>query len=511
MAESRTEKSIKNILFGVTSKFLVLILGFVDRKFFIGFLGDELLGVNGLFSNVLLMLSLAELGITNVMVYSYYKPLAEGNYEKLNSLTRFYKKIYTLIAIIVAAVGIFLIPFLKYIVKTEHVIDNLVLIYIIFVANTVVSYLFVYKSTILTADQQGYLVSKVQIRVDVIRQLVQIVVLIVFRDIILYLLVKLVAVLMNNLILVRIVKKRYQYLDDKNAEDISKEEKHEIFSTVASGFIYKFAGILLNGTDNILISSLVGTILVGYVANYDTIIVAIMGFVTIFYGSITASLGNLNVSASSQKKKEVFDIMLYIGFWISLIVIPCCYCLLGDFIKVWLGEKYVLGNDILIVKLSMMYLSCTLNTVFSFREATALFKKTKYAIFAGSVMNIILSIVLGRVIGLVGILVASIISMLATYVWYEPVIIYKKYFETSPAEYFYKHLKNLLVICGMIFVMYKLTINISVTNWITLIFKASICFGISVVISFIYQCSQKEYAAIKERMGFLVNKFIKRN
>lgn len=498
------------MLFGILSKFIVLIIGFVDRRFFILFLGESLLGINGLFSNILLVLSLAELGLTNVMVYSYYKPLASKDYKKLSSLTKFYKNIYNIIAITVAGIGVMLIPFLRFIIKLDQPIDNLVGIYLIFLANTVLSYLFVYKSSILTADQNGYLVTKVQMKMDVLRQLCQIIVLILTHSIIWYLLVKLAFVLCNNLILMRTVNKKYKTIDIKNAKNISKEEKREILDTIKSGFIYKFAGVLLNGTDNILISTLVGTILVGYVANYDTVIIAITGLVTVFFGSMTASLGNLNVSATPQKKKEVFDIMLYFSFCIVLVVIPCCYCLMDDFIKVWLGEKYILDKSILIVKLAMMYLSCTLNPIFSFREATALFKKTKYVIFSGSIVNVVLSIVLGKIMGLVGILLASIIAMLVTYVWYEPVIIYKYHFECSPIEYFKKHIRVILILVFNTAVVSKCMTFFVVSGWISLWIKGICCFVFVLIMAFVCQRNMKEYAELKQRAMYIKDKFVKK-
>ncbi|MBQ2986133.1 MAG: hypothetical protein IJE23_01480 [Tyzzerella sp.] len=506
--KSRSEKAVKNVTMGLLSKAVVLVLGFIDRKFFITILGEELLGINGLFSNILLMLSLAEMGLTNVMVLSYYEPLEKHDYEKLSSLTAFYKKIYNTIAVVIALIGVILIPFLKYIVKLENPIENMVLIYLIFLANTVFSYLFIYKSTILTADQNGHIVTKTQMKFDLLRQVVQIIVLLVFNNIISYLVVKIMFVLFNNLYLMRCVDKTYPFLDLKHAEKLSKSERKNIASTIKSGFIYKISSVLLNGTDNIIISALIGTVWVGMIANYDTVITSITAFIVIIFTSLTSSLGNLNVSAEPKKKMEIFDVVLFAGFWIALIVVPCCCIMMDDLVALWLGEKYVLDDGILYAKLGMMYLSCTLNPIFSFREATGLFRKTKYMIFAGAIVNIILSLVLGKIMGVSGVLFASIMAMLVTYIWYEPVVLYREHFDSSPFIYFGKHLVNLIKLVSVVIIATILVDWLQANNWIMLFVKASFCFITVFALSFILMFKSREFVYIK-RWGMRV--LVKKN
>lgn len=507
--ESRTLKSLKNISVGFISKFVILILGFVDRKVFIQILGEGMLSVNGLFSNILLVLSLAELGMTNVMVFSYYKPLADKNYKKLNALTEFYKKIYNTVAITVTILGIILIPFLKYIINLSEPIENLVFIYLMFLANTVISYLFVYKSTIITADQNGYVASKLQIYFDVARQITQIIVLYLTHNILCYLAVKVIFSFLYNFCLVKYVEKKYSYMGAE-IEPLEKEEKKEIVSIIKSGFVYKLAGVLLNGTDNIIISIVVGTIWIGRIANYDTIFASLTAFVVILYNSVTASLGNLNITANPQKRRDVFDVMLFSGFWISRILVPCFFFLSGDLVSVWLGEEFVLPIDILAVKVAMVYYTCTLNPIFSYREAVGLYRKSKYMIFAGSIINIALSFILGNYMGVFGVLLASIISMTITYVWYEPVLLYHEYFDASPIQYFYKHFKNIILLLGTMVLTYFVMNQIVVSSWFMLFVKSAICFIIVNVISMICLYRTKEFQYIKVQVFSLVHRVVKR-
>lgn len=491
---------------GFASKLVILIIGFVDRKFFIDILGEGMLGINGLFSNILLVLSLAELGMTNVMVFSYYKPLAEKNYKKVSSLTYFYKKIYNSIAIIVALIGIILIPFLKFIINLEEPIENMTWIYLMFLANTVISYLFIYKSTVLTADQNGYIVSKYQMIFDVARQISQVVVLIIFRNILVYLAVKVLFAFANNLFLVKYVEKRYPFLKDKDITPLDKEEKKSIADTIKSGFIYKLAGVLLNGTDNIIISAIVGTIWIGYLANYETIFTSITAFVVVFFGSITASLGNLNITSDSNKRLEIFNILLFSGFWISRILVPCFFFLSDDLISLWIGEKFVIADSILIIKLVLVYFTCTLNPIFSYREATGLYRKSKYMIFLGSIINIALSFILGKYLGLFGVFAASAIAMLCTYIWYEPVILYREYFDSSAIDYFVRHLKNLLLLLITIAITGIISSFINADTWLMLFVKTGVCFVTVNVISFVFLWRSKEFNYLRNQVFTMIKR-----
>lgn len=500
MEESRTMKSLKNIMMGFASKIVILIIGFVDRKFFIEILGEGMLSINGLFSDILLMLSLAELGMTNVMVFSYYKPLAEKNYAKVASLTSFYKKIYNTIAAAVALIGIILIPFLKYIVNLEEPIEHMTLIYLLFLANTVISYLFVYKSTVLTADQNGYIASKYQIVFDIIRQIVQIGVLVVFKNVLIYLGVKVLFAFAYNLFLVKYVEKRYAFLNVKDTEPLEKEDKLYIAKTIRSGFIYKMAGVLLNGTDKIIISSVVGTIWIGYLANYDTVFTSFTAFVVVFFSALTASLGNLTITSDAKKRLEIFNVMLFSGFWISRILVPCFFFLTGDLISLWIGEKFVIADSIVAVKLAMVYCTCTLNPIFSYREATGLYRKSKYMIFMGSIINIVLSLILGRYWGVFGVLLASIIAMLCTYIWYEPIILYHDYFEASPLDYFIRHAKNIVLLAITMIVTGCIASFITADTWLMLFVKAAICFITVNAISILFLWRSKEFEYLRSQV-----------
>lgn len=250
--ESRTKKSKINIFYGILSKIVTLLLEFISRFVFIKYLGAELLGVNGVFTNVIQCLSLAELGMNNVVMFSYYEPLANNNTRKLSALNAFYKKVYNTIAVSVTMIGLCIIPLLKYIINTDYAIPHLYLIYLLFLIDTVVSYLCVYKVTILNADQNGYISSQYDIIFNSLRTICQMASLFLLKNFLIYLAIKIIFSALSNILKAKKVDKDYEFT--QTTECLSTNEKFTIFNTIKSGFIYKISAVLMNSTDNMLIS-----------------------------------------------------------------------------------------------------------------------------------------------------------------------------------------------------------------------------------------------------------------
>lgn len=507
MEDSRTSKAKKNILFGYTSKVLTIILSFIARAVFIQVLGEELLGVNSVFTNVIQVLSLAELGMNNIVGYSFYKPLAQNDSTKIAALINFYKKIYNGIALAVLVSGICMMPFLKYIINTETTIEHIWIVYIIFLMDTVFSYLFVYKGTLLQADQKGYIITFYSMLCNIICTLLQIVSLIIFKNIFIYLGIKMLMSLISNALTAFLSEKEYPYIRKKfivvNKTTLSKEDKKDIVSTIKSGFIYKLSSILLNSTDNILISMIIGTVFVGYLTNYLTIINGISSFYTIIFTSFTAGIGNLVVTGTEAQKKQVFNQMLYISTWMAIIFSSCLLCLSDEFITLWIGSKYVMDKSVVLAKAVTLFLSCALQPLFSYREALGLYKKTKYTMLLSAVINIVLSIIMGYIWGVAGILFASIISMLATYVWYEPVLLYNDCFKCSSKEYFVQRLKDCIYLFILFLIMFSLNKFWISNSWIMWLIKSISYFIIANIYCFCIYGRKPEFKDLLMRVKII--------
>ncbi len=498
MEESRTKKSVKNIIFNLSNQVIGIILNFVSRTIFIHTLGVEYLGLNGIFSDVLSMLSMADLGFNTAMVYSFYKPIAENNQRKISALINFYSKVYNIIALIITILGILIIPFLPLIINLEKDIPLLNVYYLFSLANVVISYLFVYKTSIITADQKNYIVTKITIITTTIRTVLQIITLLLFKNYIIYLSLGIIGNLLSNYIASEKAERLYPYI--KNKEDISKEEKLDIFNNLKSVFLYKASSVLLNATDNTIISVLLGTVIVGYYSNYLMINNKIVSIFSLVFTSLTASIGNIIVTESTKKRFEIFKCEQSISFIICTIVIPCFFNLINDLILIWLGKDFVFDLKVIFAISLNMYLSCVLQPLWSYREATGLYRKTKWIMLICAILNIILSILMGKLIGLMGILLASAISRICTYVWIEPKILFKEYFEESPNKYFCSLVKNLLII-GVFSISLNLIFkNWIISSWIGFILKSIVLIIISIIISCVIYAKNPSLSIIKNKI-----------
>lgn len=472
MSEGRTEKTIRNITYRLVSQVISIILKFVSRTIFIYILGVEYLGISGLFSEILQMLSLADLGFGTAMVFSMYKPLAEHNERKLTQLVCLYKKIYTIIALAITIIGISMVPFLRYLVNLEQDIPNLGVYYLLYLANTVSSYLVVYKTCILTADQKNYLVSKYNTIFSLLSLIGTSVFLLLTHNFIVYLIVQVFFTYANNFYISHQAEKLYPYINN-SVEKLPKEESRQIFNNVKSVFIYKIANTLIGSTDNTLISILIGTVTVGFYSNYSMVISNISLFINIFFSSITASIGNLVVESNKKKNYEIYQTMQFFSFVLSTVSISGVYLLINDFVFVWLGEKYLLEPLVVLAITINMYFSVILMPVWSYREATGMYLQTKYVMVATAIVNLVLSIILGKIIGLAGILIATSIARVSTYFWYEPKILFAQFFEKKVWNYYKGIFLNMGVTLVVAGICYSIFNRIFVTSWCGFIIKTS--------------------------------------
>lgn len=475
---SRTSNSFKNIIYSIGNNILILLLGFVSRSVFLYCLSVDYLGIQGLFGDILSMLSLADLGFGTAMTYSMYKPLADKDYDKLAGLTTFYKKVYNLIALTVTVVGVSLVPFLKYLVKLENELPHLTLYYLLFLANSIASYLVIYKTCVLSADQKSYIITKYNGIFQIIRTIAMIIVLLLTRNYILYLCVQVLFTYINNFYVSHVAEKQYPFI--KKKVELSRDETKGIFSNIGSVFLYKISGVLITATDNTLISVIIGTAFVGFYSNYTMVVAKVSAIINTVFYSLTASLGNLIVKENEEKRYEIYKSMQSVSTILSSFSFVCVMCLIQNLIKVWLGQEFVLSYLVVIAMSVNFYFSIILLPIWVFREATGLYRETRFVMLLTAALNIVLSIVLGNSIGLAGIIFATSLSRLLTYFWYEPRLLFSKYFGRSSSVYFIEIAKN-LVITGIAYIPgYLIVRAFDVNSWPEL-FAESFAVGIATI------------------------------
>ncbi|MCI7595910.1 MAG: polysaccharide biosynthesis protein [Lachnospiraceae bacterium] len=443
----RIQYAVKNIAFGYIGNITSTILGFVLRTVFIMKLDETLLGVNGLYTGILTMLSLAELGIGTALNYSLYAPVAKGDIEKIKSYMLFYKKAYLAIAGVVTAIGIILIPFLKYFIKNpgDYGIRELTVYYLIFLFNTVSTYFVAYKYSLVNAQQKNYIQTNALTLTKLATTVSQIIVLLATANFLFYLLTAAVVELIQKIYVNHYLNRLYPYLKEKNVKPLKKEETQVIKDKTRALVYHKVGDVARLQTDSIIISSLIQVSLVGVVDNYTMVINSISGFVNIIFNSVISSFGNLIATESEEKQYEMFNVYRFAANWVYGLSAIGFYVLLTPLVYLWLGEEWLLGNIVVALILVDYYFKGDRIVLSNFKTAAGVFEEDKYLALIQGVVNLVISIVLVQFMGLAGIYVGTIVSGLIANVT-KPFIIYRVCFKKGAGEYFLDTARKLLVL-----------------------------------------------------------------
>ena len=435
MEYMRTDYSIKNSSIAMATSIISYVIAFISQAIFIRILGVEYLGLNGLFTNVLTMLSIFELGIGNAIVFNLYKPIAQNDTNKISALMNFYRKAYRLIAIIILFLGIMLLPFLKYIVGNVAIDINIYIVYMLFLSGTVISYFMSYKRNLIIAMQRNYVISIIHTVYLVILNVCQLAIIFFTENYYLYLIVKIICQLLENIVITNKTNRDYPYLKDKDNNTLDKETEKDIFSRVKALILHKIGNIMVNGTDNIIISSFFGLKAVGMYSNYYTIISAISTLLGQTITSVTASVGNLIATENAEKRYLVFKRIRFFNFWIDVFAGISILIIMQPFIVIWVGEEYILSTFILITLVFNFYQKNTRSCYNVFKDSAGIWREDKFVPLIETGLNIIFSIIFLKIFGLAGVFIGTITSGLILWCYSYPKFVYKKIFERSYINY----------------------------------------------------------------------------
>jgi len=490
----RTENSIRNITVSIVSQLIMVILGFVSRKVFLESLGIEYLGVNGLLTNVLSMLALVEGGIGLSITYNLYKPLAEKDTHKVIALVQLYKKVYGVLSILILIISLGLFPFIDNLMKDGDSISNFWIIYFLFVAKNMVSYLNAHKWSLINADQKGYVLTIMDLLFQIITTIVKIIILVLTKSFILYLIVELVIYIIQNIVNGQIVNKRYAYIKTRVRHSLDSSTMENIKTNVKALFLHNIGGFLVFGTDNILISAYISVAMVGIYSNYTMITGQLSSMLGLIINGLGASVGNLIATESNFKTYSIFKMTYFVTFWIYSFGVTFLFNLLEPFISWWLGEEYLLNTILLVLILSNFYINGMRTAIGTFKNKAGLFVQDKYAPLIEGSINIVASLILVQYYGLAGIFIGTIISSILTVFWTQPLIVYKNVFKTSVRPYFTRYLYYALI------TLFTCMSTSSICNtlvkgnsFLSLVGLGLICLIVPNVIFFLIFCKNEEF------------------
>lgn len=444
---NRKKNIINGTFFGLILKTIQIVFPFFIRTIFIKYLGAEYLGLDSLFVAIFQVLNLAELGVSSALVFSMYRPIVDDDKEKICQLMNLYRKYYRIIGLIILIVGISIIPFLRELINGDvPETINLYIIYLMNLATTVLSYwLFAYRNSLLVAHQRNDVISIISIVISFFQYGIQAIILILFRNYYMYLIINISSQIVNNMVVAYISKRFFPEYSPKGS--ISENEKKEINGKIRDLFTSKIGAVINHSIDSIVISAFLGLEILAIYQNYYYIITAIMAMFTVFFNACTAGIGNsLIVNDENNNRKLLFNINHIVFLSINI----CCSCLLSvcqPFMKLWLGEKYMLDFPFVLFFTVYLIAEEAPRTLVVFKDAGGIWRHDRFRPLVTACINLCLNIILTQFIGLYGIIISTIVALLlVAYPWLI-CNINKRLFLIDIKKYVLRLFLYILVIC----------------------------------------------------------------
>ncbi len=498
MEKSRTYYSILNVTTGILGYVVNTILGFICRIVFVRCLASDYLGINGLFTNILTMLSLAELGIGSAIIFALYKPLAENDKGKIASLVKFYGQAYKIIGIVIGIIGLCILPFLNFIIREQpNIKESITLIYLLYLFNTASTYFFSYRSSLLMAAQQSYIVTGLNYIVTIIQSIVQMVYLLLTKEYYGYLIIQTIGTFIYNFSISKIAVKKFPYIVDKNIKQIDKTEKKNLVTNIRDLTLYKISGLLVNSTDNIIITYFKGLSISGITSNYTLFTSTLTSLLNQIFNGINSSIGNHNALSNDKEKEKMFNNVNLINFWLFGWATIGIIFVSSDLVKLCFGSDYVMSMEIPFVLALNVYMVGMQNAVWTYKNTLGIFHYGRFVQMITALLNIVFSIILGKMWGVFGILFASAIARGFTNTWYDPYCIYKYGFHSKPIRYLKRYIYYLIVLILDGLLCYWICNKLSFGIFFNIICKVMVCSVITNLIFYLSFKSTEEFVYLK--------------
>jgi len=503
---NRTKRAAINTASGFLYKIVSILLPFIVRTIIIKTLGDSYVGLNSLFTSILTVLSMAELGFGSAIVYYMYKPIAEDDVPHISALLNYYQKMYKVIGIVILIAGAIVIPFLPALIKSDLPADiNLYLLYLIYLSNTVIGYfLFAYRTSIFLANQRNDIVFNISTVISLVQYILQIIVLLVFRNYYLYIIVFALTVVPQNIATYLLSKKRYPNYECKG--ELTPEVKKDFHNRVIALMGHKIGATFIVSIGSILISALLGLVALAKYSNYFYIYSSIIAITNIIIQSLLPSIGNKLITDSKEEAYFIFTKLSYMWIWlVGWCSISLLY-LYNPFVRIWLGEEYTYPFTVVSV-IVLYYFAWQFRLMgLTFKDAAGLWKKDWYKPYLGMIINTVGSFILIVALrNVIGVLIPTIFVMLVIYFPIEVKILFSNVF---PKTYTLKYLRQVAtLILNVVFIaaiMYPIVSNIRMDGILGFILKVLICVIVPNILFVFMTFRTKEFIYFKNKISLLM-------
>ena len=449
---SRTKNSVLNIIWMIVSQVTNIILNLISRKFFLESIGSEVLGLNSLFADLLLIISFADLGIGSAISFCLYRPIAENNIDKIRSYLAWLKKFYTILMIILFGIGLMLIPVLFFL-NTNVPFNELVLYYTLYLVNNIISYLWVYKETYVTACQKERQITIINTIFMFFQISLQVVIVKLYSNFYLYLLIAIFTSITRKIVLNIYISKKYEitHLLDDTIIPLESEDKKIIFAKSKSMFVHKIGNLAINQTDSLLISTMINVSVMGLLSNYLVVKNTVNSVTSKVYSSILPSMGNFIVKEDENRQIRIFKIYDFLNFWL------CSFCFISmavlstPFIVLFFGEEYVIDKVSVFLMCTAFLIDSFRSPVSMLREASGEYEKDKWFTILAAIVNLVVSIVFVILVGLPGIYIGTISAMIVLIVSRSYLLFKNRYKSFSYCKYMLRLIFYALFSIGLYF------------------------------------------------------------
>lgn len=505
MRESRRKNIINNAIWGWLRQLTNILLPFISRTVMIYKMGVDYTGVSSLFTSILQVLSLSELGFGSAIVYSMYKPIVDNDKEKICALYNLYKKIYKVVGLVILIIGLCITPFIPNLIEGSYPSDiNIEIVYIGFLINTAISYLlFSYTSSIFSAYQHESVNNKISLLTCIFQNTLQIAAIIVFRSYYLYLAILILSTALNSVLSYIVSRKEYPEIVPYGTVD--KDTKNEIKSNVLALLCHKVGGTILNSADNIVISAFLGLTMLAEYNNYYYIMNAAYMLINICFNGMTASIGNSILKENKNKNENDFYNVLFVNYFLTGLFSAILVGAYQDFIILWVGVKYLLPNFICILIVEYFFIHSIRKTILTYRDACGMWADNMFQPIVSGILNLIINIVLVQHINLYGVIISTLLCMIFIDIPWESKEFFNKQFNKKPFKYYKRIILYGSITVANIFIDGFMFNYIKLGSIINILVKTLTSVLIYILLFKIVFHNTKEY----KNLAILINSFIK--
>ena len=460
----RTKRSFYNVVVTVTTNVVILLTAFVVQKVLISSLGADYNGINGLFTSIISMMSLTDLGIGSAIIYHLYRPAAENHYKVINALLRFYRNSYIAISGVVLVIGAVVVFFIPQLVGEVQIQDNIYFIFCLFLADCLCSYFLSYKKSLLYAYQMNYILDGIHFFYYILQNAAQVIVLLYFRSYIAFLILKIISKCIENGTISYYIRKNYSFTSDRQIYPLDKEVKYDIIKKVKGLLFHRLGSLLVTGSDSLVITSILGIFQMNLYTNYHLIIGGLTALLNKVFETLTSSVGNFLLDSSPERRREIYKNIDFLNFWFF----GCCsvilYTVLQPVIILWIGEKYLLAGPTVFALTLNFYIQGMRDSVLTFKDAAGIYHQDRYMPLCEAMINIVCSVFLAHRIGMTGIFAGTILSAGVVYLYSYPRYVCGPLFDMGYGEYYGQTLHHLIFVIAVMWMSGALAAQASKDN-----------------------------------------------